>query len=197
MDSKKDAYVTLLSGKRSIAVTQEDVLSASKTGVVTTTFENDFGAKGNGFFFQRNFTLAAATGSKLYILIDYTTYTNVDGLIFVQPPVFSSSSGPVIVDVYRDSDYAGGTAIEVPSNNAVIDNKMETTITQNPTGTTLGTAVLEYLVGSESTNQNSGGGSSIVGPPFILDNTGKTLVEITNNSGNEITFNYSQVFFEV
>ncbi|MCP4394964.1 MAG: hypothetical protein GY804_11965 [Alphaproteobacteria bacterium] len=173
----------------------ESTLSHSKDGQVVTSYADNYGVKGNGFTLQRNF--AIASGASLYILIDYTTFTKPTGFIFVQPPIFSAGAGEVLVNVYRGSDYSGGSVIEVLSNNTVINNTMETTITENPTGTVLGDSVLEYLVGSKSTNQNSGGGSISIGPPFIRNNTGKTLVEIVNNSGENTTFNYSQVFFEI
>lgn len=196
-DSLKDTFITLLNGKRSIAISPAGVLSESEEGIISTTFADNYGVKGNGFTLQRNFSIAATVGTKLYILIDYTTYTKDDGFIFVLPPLFSASSGAVLVNIYRGTNYSGGTPIEVPSTNTIIANTLETTITKDPTGTILGTSVLEYLVGSSATNQTSGGSAIISGPPFIRNNTNVTLVEIINNSGEAITFNYSQVFYEI
>ena len=173
----------------------ESTLSFSKNAQVVTSFENDYGVRGNGFPLQKNFTIASA--ATLFVLIDYTTYSNDDGFIFILPPVFTASAGKVIVNVYRGTDYSGGTEIEVNSNNTIIGNVLETTITHGATGSDKGTSSLEYLVGASSTNQNSGGGISAIGPPFIRNNCCKTLVEIINQSGEEIVFNYSQMFYEI
>lgn len=182
-----------------IAQSIRNSLSFSGDALRMTSYENDYSVRGNAFHLQKNFTIAI--GTTLNILIDYTTYTKVpkggQGLIFVLPPNYAASDGAVLVTVRRDSDYSGGTEIDVPNVNTVFGGFLQTTITSGATGNDAGTSVLDYLVGSASTNQSSGGGNISGDSAFIRNSKDKTLVQIANNSGEEITFNYSQTFFEI
>ena len=53
------------------------------------------------------------------------------------------------------------------------------------------------LVGGASQGNNSASGSATGLGFFIRPPTDKTLVEIVNNSGSDISFNYSQVLYEI
>ena len=163
--------------------------------VLTTDYDGDYTVKGNGFLLQKNF--AIASGATLLILLDYTTYTGTGKSIFLKPAVFSTTHGPVKVTVYRGANYTGGTAVPAYNMNTIIGGESKTTITQGPTGTVKGTPVQEWLVGSGATNQSSGGGATEVKANIIRPNSGKTLMEIVNESGNAITFNLVQQLFEI
>ena len=169
--------------------------SFSGDGILATTYIDDYTVRGAAFLFQKNYTIADA--GTLYILIDYTTYTGANSLVFVRPAVFSTTYGPVIARVYRGTNYSGGTEEHAYNLNTVIGGESQTTITSGATGTTKGTVAQEWLVGFGSTNQSSGGGSVTVDANIIRDNTSKSLIEIVNNSGNEITFNIVQELLEI
>ena len=151
------------------------------------------------FFFEKNISILS--GATTYILFDYTTYIKKPGqagLIYVLPPFFHTTVGPVSVNLYRDTDYAGGTKFDATNPNTLATKKTsETTLTINPTGSTKGTLALEYLIGGQSQGANSASGDSTGISFFIRDNTKKSLVEIVNTSGSAITFHYGQMLYEI
>jgi len=149
--------------------------------------------------FEKNFDIASA--ASLYVLFDYTSYVPIEGkkgIIHVLPPVFGTTAGAVAVNVYRGTNYTGGTEFDVINPNTTATKITSgTTLTFGATGDDKGTEVLNYLVGATATNQTSGGGSSTGVSFFIRPNTGKTLVEIINESGENVTFHYGQALFEI
>lgn len=183
------------------------VRSNARDGILTTDYANDYIARGYAFALEENFTIGI--GATLYMLIDYSTYTdfsiaNTDntkeprvGAVFILPPRMGTTAGPVYVNVYRGGDYSGGTATLYSKRNTLSDIDPQITITTDATGTDEGDHVLSYLVGSASTNQNSGGATKEGIVPFIRGNDGQTVVEIVNDSGEEITFSYGQTFYEL
>jgi hypothetical protein len=183
------------------------VRSNAADGILTTDYANDYIARGYGFALEENFSISS--GSTLYLLIDYSTYTDFSisstdniaearvGVVFVLPPRMATTAGPVQVNVYRGGDYSGGNATLYSKRNTLSDIDPQITMTEGASGTDKGTLVLSYLIGSSSTNQDSGGGVKEGIVPFIRDNTGQTLVEIVNESGDDITFSYGQTFYEI
>jgi hypothetical protein len=174
--------------------------SFSGDAVKITSYGDDFTVQGGAFTFEKN--IAIASGATKYILFDYTTFTpdpNTQiGQVYVFPPQFSTTSGPVDVDVYRGTNYTGGTEFDAINPNTLAPKTTsETTLTLDPTGTVKGTLSLEYLVGTQGQGSASGGGSNNGLSFFIRGNVQKTLVEIVNRSGNAITFHYAQTFFEI
>lgn len=177
----------------------EKSLSYSDSAIVQTSYADDGVVRGVAFVFEKNFTIGV--GATLYVLIDYSTYIATDyqaGLVFIYPPSFGTSAGVVTVSVYRDTDYSGGTEFDaVNPNTTSVKTTSGTTFTTGATGTVKGTEVLSYLIGASSTNQSSGGGVQEGLSFFIRENTDKTLVEIVNESGEEIIFHYGQGLFEI
>ena len=169
-----------------------------KTAFRITTYKDDYTVSGDAFVFEKNFTIGTDPAS-LYILIDYTTYNPFgEGRVYALPPVFSSTAGAVKVNVYRDTNYTGGTKFDAVNPNTLHPKKTsDTTFTYGATGSDKGTTVLNYLIGSSATPLFSGGSSVSGSSFFIRPNTSKTLVEILNESGESITFHYGQVFFEI
>ena len=69
---------------------------------------------------------------------------------------------------------------------------------QNSTISNDGTLLpLDFLLGVKSTNQNSGGGSNIPLLPLWLAKDSTYLFNITNSSGQDITFNYRGTIYEI
>lgn len=181
--------------------------SNTNDATLITTYQNDYIARGYGFALEDVFTIAS--GSSMNLLIDYTTYTDLNdstvdlvhqgrfGTVFVLPPQMSTTAGPVVVSVYRGGDYSGGTPTLYSKRNTLSDVEPQITITKDATGTDKGTLSLQYLVGSLGNFFNQGGGSSQPNIPFIRDNQDTTLVEIVNNSGEEIQFSWNQIFYEI
>lgn len=181
--------------------------SNTNDAVLTTTYQNDFIARGYGFALEDVFDIS--DGDTINILIDYTTYTEFNdsavdlihqgrvGTIFVLPPLMGTTSGPVIVSVYRGGDYTGGTGVLYSKRNTISDVEPQITITKDATGSDKGEISLRYLVGGQAQGPNRAGGSTNPNIPFIRDNTDKTLVEIDNQSGSNIQFSYNQIFYEL
>lgn len=174
-------------------------LSASGDAIVVSTYADDGITKGKAYLFEKNFSIS--TGATLYILFNYTTYTpgpGQFGQVYVMPPAFATTSGPVAVNIYRGTDYSGGTEFDALNPNTTVANsKSETTLTTGATGTAKGTPVLEYLVGGASQGNQSASGASSGLAFFIRDTSTKTLIEIVNGSGSNITFHFGQVFYEI
>jgi hypothetical protein len=170
--------------------------SFSGDAILQTGYADDGIVRGIGFVIAKNFTIANA--GTLYILFDYTPHTAGAGLIYVMPPMFEASSGKCLVNVYRGTNYAGGTAFKAYNANQLASKaESSTVLTSGPTGTNKGTLALEFLVGQDSQGAFRGGGTSQDISFYVRDNTAKTLVEIVNLSGQEITFHYGQVFYEI
>jgi hypothetical protein len=173
--------------------------SYSGDAVLTTTYADDFTTRGASFLFEKNITIAS--GGTALVLFDYTTYEPTKeqiGQVFIFPPTFGTTAGPVKVNLYRDTNYTGGTEFNaVNPNTLVAKSTSGTTLTIGPTGTTKGTLAMEYLVGEQSHGNVSGGGSTAGLSFFVRDNTKKSLVEIVNLAGAEITFHYGQIFYEI
>ena len=175
--------------------------------LLSSTYDGDYLARGYAFALEGNF--AIATGTTLYMLIDYTTYddfsfANVDnirtarnGVVFIMPPRMATTDGPVQVNVYRGTNYTGGTATLYSKRNTISDIDPQITITTGATGDDKGILALSYLVGRSTTNQSSGGDTASGSVPFIRSNEGVTLVEIVNESGVDIIFSYGQTFYEI
>lgn len=174
-------------------------LSASGDALVSTSYADDGLTRGKAYLFEKNF--AIGSGTTLNILFDYTTYTPSGtqiGQVYVMPPTFSTTVGPVNVNIYRGTDYTGGTEFDAINPNTLVANTTSgTTLRTGPTGSVKGTLVLEYLIGGASQGNQSASGSSSGLAFFIRDNTSKTLIEIVNNSGSAITFHFGQVFYEI
>jgi hypothetical protein len=174
--------------------------STSLDAILTTTYADDYTTRGNSFLFEKNISIL--NGGTANVLLDYKTYQptpSQSGMIFVFPPNFATTSGPVAITVYRETDYTGGSQIVAYNPNTLAPKKTSgTTITTGASGSNKGTATMEYLAGGGS----GGVGHSMPGATvglsfFVRKNTNRTLVEIVNNSGSNITFHYSQILYEI
>jgi len=169
--------------------------SYSGDALLVTDYAMDGIFQGFEYLIQKNFTIAAS--GTLNILVDYTTYTGLNKRVIIKPATYTTTYGPVLVSITRGTDYSGGTPIPAYNLNTIIGGISKTTFTHGATGTEKGTVTQEFIIGYGSTNQSSGGGTGTTDVLIIRGNTGKTLIEIMNNSGNEITFNFLQELFEI
>lgn len=179
----------------------------NRKALLSTGVEDDYVDRGYGFAVDQNFSITS--GSTLYILVDFTTYTDFsvsntdnrgtdrEGTIIATPPHFVTTAGPVIINVYTGSDYSGGSSISYSKLNTNSTKSSQVTITSGATGSNKGTNELSYIIGSAGVGTASGGGGASGHVVFLRNNTETTLLEINNESGTDITFHYGQVFFEV
>jgi len=96
------------------------------------------------------------------------------------------------------TSYTGGTEITPMNRNSEMANLTELTYVYN---TTISGEVMPayptVLVGSSSTNQNSGGGGAVGRLPIVLDNDTIYVFRIINESGESIKVYSEIVWFEV
>jgi hypothetical protein len=171
--------------------------SKSGDAIKVTSYADDFVSRGNAFLMEKNFDIVA--GATINLLFDYTTFVHDErkgeiGHVYVLPPNFGATTGPVSIILYRDTNYTGGTPITLYNPNTLAAKlQSATTITQGATGVTKGTLTLQYLVGGDKGQSGLSTGLSF----FIRDNTKRSLVEITNHSNQTVTFHYGQLLFEI
>jgi len=174
-------------------------LSQSGDAVLITDYARDGVVAGKGFAFEKNFAIANA--ATLYILIDYTTFipaSDEAGLIFVMPPAFQTSAGPVTVTIFRGTNYTGGTEFDCINLNTLMEKSTSgTTFTTGATGSIEGSTVLEYLVGGLSQGNQSASGATSGISFFVRPNTAKTLIKIVNGAAADIVFHFAQVIYEI
>lgn len=174
--------------------------STSGDAVLTTGYADDFTTRGKSFLFEKN--IAISSGGTAYVLFDYRTFSPAPdeaGLVFIFPPSFATTAGPVTVKLYRDTGYSGGTPVTVLNPNTLVTKRLAgTTVAVSPTGSDKGTLAMEYLVGGGTGGVgNSMPGNTVGLSFFIRNNTKKSLVEIVNGAGADITFHYGQILYEI
>ncbi len=113
------------------------------------------------------------------------------------PLAFKTTDGPVIVKLRVGHDYTSGTVINASNrdHNSLITAQAVTT--QDPTGSDTGTSTFEYLVGSTTTPQASGGGAAQGNLPFLINTNITYLLEVINGSGENITFELRHTWCEI
>jgi hypothetical protein len=150
-----------------------------------------------GFCFQYNqlVTMPDSATANKYFLFDPT---GVDGDIWLHvfPLTFTNvEDGPVVVNYYAGSNYSGGTPLPLLNRNGRSAAAPATVVTEDPTGTVLGTRTSANKVAKGGAlPSQSGGGNSGLNLPFIANNTTTFLIEIVNTSGITVT---GEIYFEV
>lgn len=148
--------------------------------------------KGTCFYVENVYTLASEATA--YIVVDSE---NIEKQFSSFPTAWKTSSGPVLITLGTCVSYSGGDEITPLNRNSKAGISAEVGYIYNPTLT--GEIFPDYptiLVGTESTNQNSGG-ADIAGRLPILLNGYNYVFKIENMSGNEIYLYSDIIWFEV
>ena len=171
-------------------------LSSSKTGIVTTSFANNAIANGEGFNIESIFTIGAADHT-YDIVFDTTAFTRNEFISY--PSIFGTSAGPVIVTLGTCDSYTVGTAITPLNQNHNFKGAYPAEIIFKYDVTTTGyvATTKKKLVGSTSTNQDSGGGTLSGLLPIWLETGIIYVFRIDNLSGEEIYFYLNNDWFEI
>ena len=168
-----------------------NVLSQNRDGLVATDYATDLIFAGKAFTVNQVYSVA--TGADKFFLFD----PPADSYIVTLPLHFSATDGPVVVNVSTGSDYTGGTAI-TPLNR---DNRSATaataTLTQDPTGSSLGTNAFSYLLGTSGGLFTAGGGTVADALPFIINPATTYLVQVDNQSGANIQVEVRITWYEL
>lgn len=185
-----DCYVKLKDGKRAIIFTPHTI-SVDGVSLITNSQIEELVKLGRLYTIQTVLTINNSTTK--YLLFDPTlvipNLPDFLGNVIAFPFRLKTTAGPITVCLYAGTDYAEGTLQPLINRNANSPNTSLTTIKADPTGSNKGTLLFKYLVGQASqTAVFPGGGDGETDLPFILDITKKMLLEIPNNSGENIQF---------
>jgi len=151
--------------------------------------------QGKEFYHQGIYEIADS--SSINFLIDFSGHTSNKKQIIAIPAVYHTLYGSVKVQVYRNTNYTGGSVVPFYCTNTIINSTMETVVKTGASGETQGVLTEARNVGVGATNHSSGGDASSVGIEFIRPSTSKTLIVITNNSGETTEVTFAQVFYEI
>lgn len=153
----------------------------------------DFLAKtlaGKGFQVQRRLTISGS--STLYLVLDLSQTT--DKCIFGMPIVAGSTSGYAHLDTYSCDSYTAGTEYEVNALNPCRGTNEAPMY--EATGISGQYHLREYAIGTESTNQNSGGGFVTNDETKILDSSKPLVFKFENQEDSEIEVSFGYVWYE-
>jgi hypothetical protein len=170
------------------------IISTDKQGVVSDGAEVEFVKR--GLMYTIDTLIDISAGAAYYILLDSTSKTT--GNVISYPFELITTDGPVYVTLSVGHDYTGGTPVVPFNRNANSSNTAQTVVSLSPTGTTTGTAIAEYIVGTSATPLFSGGGGQETGLPYIVrtPSLGTQLLKIDNQSGSSIKFEFRLNFAE-
>jgi hypothetical protein len=170
------------------------VLTNNKTGVVTASYSDDAVSKGQAFEVRKRITL---TTKQVYdVVLDSTALVAANKGLFIDPLSMSTGGGMVFVDTFAVDTYTGGDAI--------VPLKLNTTKTQVAEcvfkkGVTIGNIISdprEYIVGTLSTNQSSGGGSMPIEVSKQFTPGVKIVARFSNQEDATVYFDFGIVFYE-
>lgn len=194
---RPQAIIELESGNNQKTIVSIDpqltaTLSDSKTGIVTTTFEGNEIVKGNGFQVHRIISIPAG-GKKIV-----ADFTNIDeDFVFTLPLKMGTNEGQVYVSTYKIIDYTGGIPIPPINRNSTSDHTANGLFLDGVTSSDVaGDDLREYIIGTLSTNQNSGGGSGGGVQPKIF--AGDVIMfDIDNKENTPIDLEFNFNWYEI
>lgn len=168
------------------------VLSISKTGIISTTYEDD-GRNSGHERVAENVIESLPTG-KSYFVFDPTAVT--DRVVRLLPLSYKVSEGPIYITFYKGTDYTGSTDVQSYNPNLKTDFVHQATLKAGGTGTDLGDYVSRIASGSESSFFVAGNEESSSSKPITVDNSVKYLLEVDNQSSESVRLGYSFSWFE-
>lgn len=172
------------------------ILTNNKSGIVIASYVDDAISKGQGFEIKKRVSLLA---NQEYILVLYSTALVAAGKgLFIMPLIMSTGGGMVFVDTYAIAGYTLGTAVtplKINTTKALAPECIfKKGITQ--TGDAL-TDPREYIVGTLSTNQSSGGGAAPIDVAKQFTPGVIMAAKCMNQENAPVVLNFGMIFFEV
>lgn len=149
----------------------------------------------NGEIFTWQTAIPINNASTRYFWWDTSLSSNY---ITFDPLLLFATAGTVTLNFYINHNYKGGTEQIIYNRNykKYTTHKTKTKVYIDPTGTEKGTLVSIIDVGTQATNQSSGGGSIQSPDKVIVDNPVTFLVEAVNSSGQNTRLNVLLTFHE-
>ena len=169
--------------------------SFSNDAIRITTYEDDYTVRGNAF--KRNNVVDLAGSTTINFLIDLSAVPLTDG-VFVLPVAIQSSEEEVQFRLYEDTDYSGGTPVQLYNVNRLMADSYNLVVTSASTGTDKGTLIRTHAAFGSSTgaaaqNFGTGGGLEIT----ILNPSKNYLIELENLGTGTTRLEYDATVFEI
>lgn len=173
----------------------ENSLSNSKDALISTTYEDDYTARGLKYVIANTFTITA--GATANFLLDLSGMP-AGKTVFSLPLTILSSAEEVQIRIYEGTDYAGGTVATCYNSNRMATDTYDFMITTGATGTDKGTLFKNYVAygssgffGSTATGKGYGSSATILNP------TKKYLLELENMGAGDTNVSYIANLFQV
>ena len=168
--------------------------SFTKDAIIATTYADDYITKGNAFQVKKR--IALASGQELYL--EFNIALAVGKMVYSLPIKLSTGGGLVFVDTYNATSSTGGTTLATPINlNGLSSAAAQTTVKTGVTVSGTASNVREYIVGTISTNQSSGGGSAESDTPKILDNSNPLYIKLANQESAIVYVDLGFIWYEI
>ena len=180
MDSLTDVFKTLLSGKKALTTDLTGQASESGDGIIATSYANNAVLKKQAYGIRQTYTIIQ--NSEVNILFDPSLYGDD---VFLVPFRIATTVGAIEVSLTTDFVYtAADTEPPIFNRYGLTDNPVHKMgVFQNITGLVVNSEPLKYAIGSRSTNQSSGGGSTAGSQIFLFEKDKKYLLTFKNNLG--------------
>lgn len=174
---------------------QSDVLSASKNGLVATTYRDDYIVRGRSFANEitRTIDVSSLTNSTENFVLDVSACDCTQ--IFKMPILITPTNGFVIVNLYEDTNYVGTESLTFIDRNRLTANSTDISLKGGATGTVKGTKLLSVVFGTDETRQNAGGGTGTSANFLILNPNMNYLFEVIYS--DDCTCGYNMEIVEV
>jgi hypothetical protein len=119
------------------------------------------------------------------------------GRIIIYPLNLKASQGMVLTTLFFGGAYSGGSAITPINRNEESVRRACCRFRKGVTIDTPGQEGFGYMVGTDSTNQSSGGGEELPSQPFVSTINTIKYIKIENLSGDDIYFRLAMDFAEL
>lgn len=170
------------------------ILSNNKSGIIATSYKDDAVSRGQAFEIKKRITLT--TGQIYYLVIDSSALVSANKGFFIDPLVMSTGGGMVFVDTFAIDGYTGGEIVTPLKLNTT---KAQTAECVFKKGVTIGNIISdprEYIVGTKSTNQSSGGGGLTIDVSKQFTSGAKIAAKLHNQETETVYLNFGIVFYE-
>lgn len=168
----------------------QGILTDNEKGIRASSYATDYVYQGKCFSISQRFTIVPDTN--LIILFDPTGCAVKGKEVSVYPPVFSGIGGPVNVDLYAGTDYAGGTLCTIMKR-AYYGNNNCSIITYGAEGSYKGLKFSENMILADK----KGGGSTSDLLEFVPPQSSKILIELDNTDTSDAVVLIQFVWFEI
>lgn len=154
--------------------------SFSDDGVLSTSYLDDNIVKGNVY----TITLVPQINTTtVYFTSEVSAGQELD-FIFLLPLNFSVETGTLVVNIYEDTDYTGGSLLNIVNRNRTSPNTSKLDVKQGATGATKGTLLYSKLYGTSAFGGAVGGGSGVTSNSIILNTSKRYLYELTTSENS-------------